>query len=60
MELQALPDYLLDDSILFVELQPVGLVVLTNGIAQIEDREPQSSDVIDCMLAYTSPDLSSK
>ena len=57
MELNTLPDYLLEDNILFVELYPTALVALTQGVQKVEDKEPQAQDMEDCMLAYTNSDL---
>ena len=57
MELNALPDYLLDDGFLFVELYPTSLVVISKGINAVEDREPKARDMVDCMLAYSNSDL---
>ena len=57
MRLNALPDYLLDDNILFVELYPTALVALSQGAQKVEDKEPLIQDMVDCMLAYTKSDL---
>ncbi len=56
MELKALPEYLIEDSILFLDLAPAGLVFISSGLERAEDREPQSRDIVDCMLAFTNQD----